>query len=171
MLKSIFWFLFGTGITVVFAGGMLFIFGQSQRVVCRHVEPTVVNCTVSNVLLNTVPLPGFSVNNVVGAEVQEDCDDGCSYRTALISQGGTRRPISEVWTDQQAQDDAMAQQINDFVRSPSQPSLVIDLPLIGWLIAMLGGMALISILIQAMVLATNLGRALLGPRAPLGRGY
>ncbi len=76
MLKSTFLFVIGSAISVAFFGGMLFVFGQTIRVDCQHVEPTQVACSVPSVVLGVLPLPGWKLDRVVKAQVEEDCNDG-----------------------------------------------------------------------------------------------
>src|SRR5258708_10762030 len=104
MLKALFWFVVGMAGTVLFAGVMLLIFGQSDRLECRHQGDGLASCNVAHVLLGVVPLPGWQASGIREAYVDKSCDsDGCTYRTALRTQDGGGRPISEVWTDQQRQ--------------------------------------------------------------------
>src|SRR5438067_10860932 len=109
IVKALFWFVIGTVATVLFAGVMLFIFGQSDRLECRHAADGAATCAVSHVLLGTVALPGWQASGIKQAIVEEDCDsDGCTYRTVLRTRDGGSRRISDVWTDQQAQDQQRA---------------------------------------------------------------
>ena len=83
--KALFWFVIGTAGTVLLAGIMLFFFGQSDRLECRHQGDGLASCTVSHVLLGTVPLPGWQASGISEAYVEHDCpSDGCTYRTARI---------------------------------------------------------------------------------------
>jgi hypothetical protein len=162
MLKAIFWFVFGTIATLFFAGLMLFVFGQAQRVSCRSEEPGLAACTVSSTLLGVLPLPGWTLDRVVKASVEEDCNDGCTYRTDLVTQSGQSRPINEVWTDQEAQDRDMADQINAFILANDTPVLVIDNPMTAWVIWLVIGLSVMSLLIQDVVLVAQLAKSLFG---------
>ena len=172
MLKALFWFAAGTAATVLFFAIMLFIFGQTDRVVCRHQGDGLASCSVSHVLLNVIPLPGWTADNVSQAHVESDCpSDGCTYRTDLLTAGGDSRPISEVWTDQQAQDQALASEINDFIMDANAPTLVIDNAPAAWVIWLLAGLAAMSLVIQGVILATQVARSLFGSRSTAGGVY
>lgn len=165
MLKPIFWFVVGSAISVAFFAGMLFIFGQTTRVDCRHTEPTGVSCSVSSVLLGLLPLPGWKLDQVVNAQVEEDCSDGCTYRTDLVTRTGQSRPLSDVWTDEEAADNAMAAQINDFIASAGVAALVVTKPPAAWVIWLLGGLGVMSLVIQGLVLLGQLARQVFAPRS------
>jgi len=169
MFKAFFWFVFGTLGTLLFAAVMLFIFGQSSRVSCRLEEPGLASCTVSNTLLGVLPLPGWTLDGVVMAKVeQDDCNDGCSYRTDLITRSGQSRPISEVWTDQEAQDNALADKINAFIQAGDAPTLAVDSALTTWVVWLVAGLAAMSIIIQGVSLLAQIVRSLFGARSPGG---
>jgi hypothetical protein len=172
MLKALFWFVVGTAATVIFFAIMLFIFGQTDRVVCRHQGDGLASCSVSHVLLNVVPLPGWQADNVSQAHVERDCQsDGCTYRTALVTAAGDNRPISEVWTDQQAQDQRLASEINDFILDANAPTLVIDNAPAAWVIWLLAGLAAMTIVIQGIVLVAQFARSLFASRSSVGGTY
>jgi hypothetical protein len=170
MLKSIVWFVLGSALTLIFFGVMLFILGQSQRVICKHTGAGAASCTVTSTLLGVVPLSGWTLDNVVTARVQDDCNDGCTYRTALVTDGGAEKPVNEVWTDQEDQDRALAAQIDAFVHNAEAPTLVADMPAATWLIALLVGLAAMSFIIQGIVLVANVARGLFGGRPAIGSG-
>jgi len=162
IVKALFWFVIGTVATLVFAGIMLFIFGQSDRLTCRHDDGPLASCTVTHVLLGAVPLPGWQATGVSQAIVAQSCDsDGCTYRTELRTQGGTRRAISEVWTDQHSEDEALASKINDFLADSAAPTLVIEQQPQAWVLWLLGGLSLMAIVIQGFVLLGQIVRPLL----------
>ena len=167
IVKSLFWFIIGMLVTVLFFGVMLFVFGQSDHLECRHAGDGLVSCSVSHQLLGLVSLPGWQTSGINEAYVQEDCDDGCSYRTALRTPAGDSQPISEVWTDQHAQDVQLATQINAFIRNSEAPMLVIDQQPALWVIWLLAGLALMAVVIQSIVLIAQMARTLLGA----GRSY
>ena len=164
MLKSIFLFVVGSAVSVAFFGVMLFLFGQTTRVECQHLEPALASCSVSSVVLGVLPLPGWKLDQVVSARVEEDCNDGCTYRTDLVTRSGQSRPVSEVWTDEEAADNAMAAQINDFIVSTDAPALVVTKPPAAWVIWLLGGLGVMSLVIQGLVLLGQLARLVFSPR-------
>jgi hypothetical protein len=143
------------------AGIMLFFFGQSDRLECRHQGDGLASCTVSHVLLGTVPLPGWQASGISEAYVEHDCpSDGCTYRTALRTQGGSSQPISEVWTDQQAQDLQLADEVNAFISNSEAPTLVVDQQPQAWVIWLVGGLAVMAVVIQGLALIAQIVRAL-----------
>jgi len=161
MLRAIFWFSVSAIGTVLFGAVMLFFFGQSNRLVCRHPEPSTTTCSVSHVLLRTVPLPGWQAASVTEAYVQEDCDDGCTYRTALRTEDGSR-PLNEVWTDQQDYNNQVADQINTFINNGRAPTLVIDDQPALWVILLLLGLTAMALGIEVIVFGAQAIGALLG---------
>jgi hypothetical protein len=165
MLKALFWLVVGLAGTLLFAGIMLFVFGQSDRLECRHAGDGQANCAVTHVLLWTLPLPGWQANGINQALVEESCDsDGCTYRTALRARGGASHPITEVWSDQRATYQDQAAQINDFLADGSQPPLIISQDPPTWVLLLLGGLTLMAIVIQGVVFLAQGARAVFGGR-------
>ena len=159
MFKALFWFAASALGTVAFGAVMLFIFGQSNRLVCRHPEPSTTTCSVSHVLLRTVPLPGWQATGVTEAYVQEDCDEGCTYRTALRTEDGIHA-VNEVWTDQQRYNEDVAAQINDFINDGRAPTLVIDDQPQAWVILLLVGLTAMALVIEVLVFGAQIVNAL-----------
>ena len=81
------------------------------------------------------------------------------------------RPISEVWTDQQAQDQRLASEINDFILDGNAPTLVIDNAPATWVISLLAGLAVMAVVIQGIVLAVQVARSLFASRSTAGGAY
>ena len=160
MLKTLFWFVVSLTGTLLFGGVMLFFFGQSNRLVCQHPEPRTTTCSETHLLLRTVPLPGWYVAGVTEAYVQEDCNDGCTYRVALRAAGGSK-PVNEVWTDQQSYDDSLATQINTFINNSQAPTLVIDDQPQLWVILLLAGLTAMALVIEVVVSLAQIGRTLM----------
>ena len=158
MLKTVFWFVVSVLGTLLFGAVMLFFFGQSNRLVCRHPEPSTTTCSVSHLLLCTVPLPGWQVANVTEAYVQEDCNDGCTYRTALRTADDSR-PLNEVWTDQQSYNEGLARQINAFIDDGHAPTLVIDDQPQLWVIMLLVGLTAMALAIEGVVALAQIARS------------
>lgn len=171
MLKSTVWFVIGSAISVAFFGGLLFVFGQTIRVDCQHVEPTQVSCSVSSVVLGVLPLPGWKLDRVVKAQVEEDCNDGCTYRTVLVTTSGQSKPVSEVWTDEEAADNALAAQINDFIPAADAPELVVTKPPAAWVIWLLAGLGGMSLAIEGIVWLAQLARLVFSPRSSAGGAW
>jgi hypothetical protein len=161
MFKALFWFTVSALGTLLFGAVMLFVFGQSNRLVCRHPQPSTTTCSVSHVLLRTVPLPGWQADGVTEAYVQEDCDDGCTYRTALRTDEGTK-PINEVWTDQERYNEGIAAEINAFINNGRAPTLVIDDQPQAWVILLLVGLTAMVLVIEAVAFGAQAIRALRG---------
>ena len=162
IVTALFWFVIGTAATLLFAGVFLFIFGQSNRLVCQHQADRLASCTVSHVLLGRLPLPGWQASGVKEAYVEESCDSDCTYRTALRTSNGASRPVSEVWTDQQAQNLQLADEVNAFINNSQAPTLVVDQPPQAWVIWLVGGLALMTIVILGIVVIAQMARVLLG---------
>lgn len=161
MFKAMFWFAVSAIGTLLFGAVMLFIFGQSNRLVCRHPDPSTTTCSVSHVLLRTVPLPGWQADGITEAYVERDCDDGCTYRTALRTED-TSRPINEVWTDQQSYNDGVAAQINAFINDGRAPTLVIDDQPQAWVILLLVGLTAMALVIEVVIFGAQAIGALRG---------
>jgi len=161
MLKALFWFVVSAGATLIFGAGMLFVFGQSNRLVCRHPEPSTTACGVSHVVLRVLPLPGWQASQVTAAYVEEDCNDGCTYRTALRTEIGSK-PINEVWTDQQGYNEQLADQINSFIQDGRAPALVIDDQPELWVILLLLGLTAMALVIEAVGFGASAVKALRG---------
>jgi hypothetical protein len=164
MLKALFWLVVGMAGTLLFAGIMLFVFGQSDRLECRHAGAGQASCAVTHVLLGLLPLPGWQAS-INQALVEESCDsDGCTYRTALRTRGGASHPITEVWSDQRATYQDQAAQINDFLADGSAPPLVIEQDPPTWVLLLLGGLTLMAIVIQGIVFLAQAVRSIFGGR-------
>ena len=160
MLKTLFWFVVSVVGTLLFGGLMLFFFGQSNRLVCQHPEPRATTCSETHLLLRLVPLPGWHVTGVTEAYVQEDCNDGCTYRVALRAAGGNK-PVNEVWTDQESYDNNMAAQINTFINDGKAPTLVIDDQPQLWVILLLVGLTAMALVIEVVAAGAQIGRTLM----------
>ena len=160
MLKTLFWFVVSVTGTLLFGGVMLFFFGQSNRLVCQHPEPSTTACSETHLLLRIVPLPGWHVAGVTEAYVQEDCNDGCTYRVALRAAGGSK-PVNEVWTDQQSYDNRMAAQINTFISDGRAPTLVIDDQPQLWVMLLLAGLTAMALVIETVAAVAQVARAVM----------
>jgi hypothetical protein len=84
----------------VFSGLMIFLIGNSIRVSCVRPADEKPTCTVTTILLGVRPTSSRIAAGVTRVQMEENCDDGCSYRALLLTSNGEGVPINEVYTDE-----------------------------------------------------------------------
>ncbi len=105
-------------------GCLAFYFlGQSTTLDCTRLESAVINCQKQNHLLGVYPLGAESIGRLQGAWVEEECDDGCTYRVVLQTEQGDV-PLTSYLSSGHSSKDEIAGQINMFVYG-QEPSLQI----------------------------------------------
>lgn len=135
--------------TVVFFGLFVVIFGNSTELTCARVAGENPTCKINRLFLGRYQVSSRVVENVTDVEVEEDCDDGCSYRPVLYTAGGQSVPVNDVYTDRgpvRRQVDA----IDSFLASDAA-SYQMTIPVSWWVMVLLGGMGVVV----AAVLATS----------------
>ena len=86
---------------IAFAALFIVIFGNSLEVQCARSTDGSSTCEISRALLGKYPLTSQTVTGIVDVKRDESCDaeDGCSYRTLLVTSSGQSVPLNDVYTD------------------------------------------------------------------------
>ena len=130
---------------VAFAGLFVVIFGNSIEVQCVRETGREPGCRITRKLLGQFPISNRDVLGVTDVQLDETCDDGCSYRAVLVTSSGESVPVNDVYTDRGIvipQIDAL----ESFVDGTA-PSFQYTEPTPWWVVIMLAGMALVGLVI------------------------
>ena len=133
---------------IAFSGLFVFVFGNSIEVSCAREAGQAPNCRITRALLGRVPIYKHDVLGVTEIQLDEDCDDGCSYRAVLVTASGEGVPLNPVYTDRGPvlrQMDAFEPFLNG-----SDSSLHYEEPVPWWVVALTGGLGLMGIAILAV---------------------
>lgn len=135
--------------TVVFTAVFVFIFANSVNMTCTKQQDNTFTCQVEKRLLDQVPTSRYTISGVIGASTEEDCDDGCSYRTELLTVDGGRQAFNDVYTDF-APVQERTNEINARIKQSDGPAFSVTEGIQWWLVIMLGGMAVIGLGVEAL---------------------
>ena len=134
------------GITA-FSGLFILIFANSIQLSCVHPAGQDATCKLTTILLGRVPMSSRVVSGITSVQMDEHCDDGCSYRALLVTSNGDSVPVNEVYTDEgipRRQIEALRR----FLES-GQPTLEYTEPVQWWVVALVGGLELMGVVIVA----------------------
>jgi len=141
---------------IAFFGLFIVLFANSLEVQCARTPDGNPTCKISKALLGKVPLTSHTVTDIVSVKEDESCDaeSGCSYRALLITSSGQSVPVNDVYTDAgpvQEQMDA----INAFLSGQTNSfDYAEDVP--WWVVALIGGLGLMTVLILAVSFVSQL---------------
>ena len=128
---------------VLCSGIFILIFSNSVEVHCLRESGSEPSCRITRKLMGRIPVSNRDVLGVVDVQVDETCDEGCSYRAELITSNGQSVPINDVYTDRHI----VSRQVDavDGFLSSSATSLDYTEPVQWWVVWMLAIMDLIGI--------------------------
>jgi hypothetical protein len=132
---------------VAFSALFVLLFGNSIEVHCLRDAGRAPNCRITKKLLGQIPLASRDLIGVSAVQMDETCDDGCSYRAILVTSAGESAPVNDVYTDRYI----VIRQMNaleEFL-SGTQPSLRYQEPVPWWVVGMILVMDLIGLAIVA----------------------
>jgi hypothetical protein len=148
MIKTIFILFLSMLGTILFCALFLFIFANGVHMVCERQPNGTLTCNIEKKLFDRVTTFKQTVNGVTGAHVAKNCDsDGCSYRTELSTMNGESVPVNDVYTDY---DPDKAARINNFMQG-NDSSFTLDDPMQLWVVLLVGGMGLVGLGIETMM--------------------
>lgn len=130
-----------------FSALFVLIFGNSIEVHCLREAGREPNCRITRRLLGQVPLSNRDVLGVTAVQMDETCDDGCSYRAILVTSAGEGVPVNDVYTDRDIvlrQMDALEGFLGD-----TQPSFQYEEPVPWWVVGMILVMGLVGLAVVA----------------------
>ena len=134
--------------TVVFFGLFVIIFGNSTELTCVRVAGQYPTCQISRLFLGRYQSSSWIVQNVTDVEIEEDCDDGCSYRPVLYTAEGRGIPLDDVYTDwgpvKKQVDD-----IDSFLASGAT-HYEMTIPVPWWVMLLIGGMGTVVAAVLAI---------------------
>lgn len=133
---------------MLFSGLFIFIFANSLQVSCVRGGGGDPTCRITTILLGQYPISSRIVTGVTQARMDENCDEGCSYRAALVDSVGDEYPVNEVYTDEGIPRRQL-EALRAFLSNPQQTSLEYTEPVTWWVVMLIGGMDLIGILVVA----------------------
>lgn len=152
MIRSIFFIFLSMLGTIVFFAFFMFIFANSVHMRCDKQENKAFTCLIEKKLFDQVVISKRTVKDVTSATVVKNCDsDGCSYRVELFDRNGIGEPFDEVYTDA-APMKVLAEKINTSIGNSDGPSFSVKSDLQWWLVIMLGGMTLIGLLVEVILI-------------------
>ena len=134
--------------TVVFFGLFVVIFANSTELTCARLAGENPTCKINRLFLGRYQVSSRIVENVTDVEVDEDCDDGCSYRPVLYTAGGQGVPVNDVYTDW----GPVKKQVDDIdsFLSGNAASYQMKIPVPWWVMALVGGMGIIAVAVLAI---------------------
>lgn len=107
----------GLILSVVFVAiGAIFtvVFGQVVTLDCTRPEPAEITCERQSTFLGIRLSEPRTIRDVRGAWVQENCDEGCTYRVMLTA-GRSDVPLTGAFTSGERSKIEIAEQINAFI--------------------------------------------------------
>jgi hypothetical protein len=135
--------------TVVFFAVFLFIFANSVQMVCTQKSDNTFTCVIEKKLLGQVTTSRRTVNGVIAANIAQDCDDGCSYRTELMTVDGGSEPFDDVYTDRGPVAE-LTNKINARIKQNDGPTFSVEQKMQLWLLLLLGGLFVMSLGIESL---------------------
>lgn len=130
------------GITA-FSALFIVIFANSIQVSCRRSANSEATCAITTSLLGRWPTSSRVVAGVTGVQLDENCDDDCSYRAILMTSRGDWEPVNDVFTDESIVR-RQVEAVRGFLQG-SQPNLEYTEPVAWWVVALILGMDLIGL--------------------------
>jgi hypothetical protein len=133
---------------VAFAGLFIILFGNSTEIYCVRAADGYPACRITKVLLGKVPVSTRTITDVTDVQLDESCDDGCSYRAVLVSANGRSTPVNDVYTDR----GPVLEQIDgmrDFLEGTASSYQRVE-PVPWWVVALTGGMAIVGMVLLAL---------------------
>jgi hypothetical protein len=128
---------------VAFSGLFILLFGNRLDVTCIRPAGQNAVCKISKALLGEFPTSTRAVSDVVDVEQDRSCDDGCTYRTVLVTSSGQRVPVNDVFTDQGPVIEQMSQ-IRNFLDGVA-PAYEYTLEVPSWVVPLMGGLGLVGL--------------------------
>jgi hypothetical protein len=130
-----------------FSGLFIVVFGNSVEISCARDAVQAPDCRITKMLLGRVPVSNRDVLGVTDVQLDETCDDGCTYRVLLIASGGESVPLNDVYTDRGpvlSQMDA----IDGFLNGTAKSFEYLE-PVQCWVVGLVVGMDLMGMAIVA----------------------
>ncbi len=122
ILKSALWGMIFTGAGIL----ALYFFARTTTLACERGAKDQITCVKSESLLGVLDFSDEHIPSLENAWVSESCDDdGCTYRVELDAARGTFHLTSYTSSGYRSKQD-IADRINTFIRSSSEPSLLIE---------------------------------------------
>lgn len=117
---------FITSFLITIAGfGTTYLAGQVSTLKCVHTGDGIPACQFSVSFLDRIPLEEMSIQELKGAELEEDCDDeGCTYRVILITGYGPEAFTIGSDSDRSGKQE-IVDEINQFLASETGPDLFV----------------------------------------------
>src|SRR5512143_1352436 len=140
MLNKVVLYLVMMAVDLGMAAVMVFVFGNSLHVSCVRQAGQDAICKISRSLLGMYTVSTRAVPRVVDVSQDRSCDDGCSYRTMLVTASGESVALNEVYTDQ----GPVLNQMNAFrsFLQGSEPTFTYEEPSPVWVLPAAGAIAL-----------------------------
>jgi len=148
MIRRILKYLLMIAGTVAFFGLFVVIFGNSTELTCARVAGENATCRINRLFLGRYQVSSRTVGNVTDAEIEEDCDDGCSYRPVLYTADGQGIPLNDVYTDW----GPVKKQVDDIdsFLSSGAASYEMKIPVPWWVMVLVGGMGGVAAAVLAI---------------------
>jgi hypothetical protein len=119
-----------------------YLAGQVSTLECTKTEgiPT---CKLSTSFMNKYPLKEIAILDLQSANVEESCNDSCTYRVILETGRGQQALTSGADSDQSGKNN-LAKKVNDFLANPNPAELKIS-DGGGWWLALTGVFVLVGV--------------------------
>ena len=121
-------------------------------------------CLIETRLFGRLTTSSRLVVGVTGARTEESCDnEGCAYRTDLITPGGGSTPFNDVFTDNgpvvQNTD-----RINTYLRQSDSTQFSVDDPVQLWVLLLIGGLGIMGLVIEVVMILAELFKSIASRR-------
>ncbi len=107
--------------------GLLFAYwmGRVSHLNCVRTDTAAPQCSLRISWLNLFTIQEDGLQELQGAYAQQNCDgDGCTYRVVLTTSAGDK-PLTSAYSSGSKSKEQTAQQINQFIADPTQPTLTV----------------------------------------------
>lgn len=148
MLGKILKYLLLVAGTVAFFGLFVVIFGNSTELTCARIAGENPTCRINRLFMGRYQTSSRIVEDVTDAVIEEDCDDGCSYRPVLYTAGGQGIPLNDVYTDW-GPVKKQVDEIDGFLASGGT-SYQLKIPVPWWVMILVGGMGAVAAAVLAV---------------------
>ena len=151
MLKNILLFFLSVLGAILFAAFFLYFFAYSVQMDCARQPDHTYTCAIEKKLFDKVLISRYTVTRVIGAHLVEDCDEGCSYRSELLTRDGSSQPFDDVYVDYEIAA-GVTDKVNAFIKHNDGPGFSVTQDVQWWVVILIVGLALMGLGIELIAI-------------------